>query len=482
MKMFKNIKTNLKKSAAIALCTAAVFTAGCGGTPVEYDFVSADLSSYVSIPDLGDYTYDMVYAEYEKAIEEAETSDSFILKSGYSLDFYVTTYVKNGDNFEKYPEYCYENVGTPVEDYFVLKDKANADFDKCLMASVLSTDEAAFQARTLKLNKSFSFTFDVSEKSENADIAGKTLRFVITPASYTAPLYADGATSSYCMEYFADASSKSKVEKGDAVILSVVATSGNTSVYYNSEEFLIVGDNTLYPGFDEWLIGKSAGATSFSATFSSDAFTGDSALYAANGNTVTFSVNISKICAADDVIAANADFDSVWDMKEYCRLRVFATDHLYTTVTADTKVLSYPQAAYKKINTEVATFVEDGVDYYMEYLSGLVSDVTEEYAFRYMLKNELDIEEYVPKEEFIENVTISTLDYVIINNALADHLGIDYSVDDYEMDMKLMLISAGDYESEISVLESMALGGRDYWFAYCLSTKISDALFNEIMK
>lgn len=481
--MFKNIKEKMKNIGVFTLAALFLCTAGCGKNE-EYDFASSDLSSYVTIPDLGVYTYETLLAEYEKARAESTdgTSESFVLQGGYSIDFYVTAYVKNGDSFERYEDFCYETFEEPVKDYFVLQNDMNSEFDKCLMANVSSAEEAAVSARTITNGKAFSFNIDIDSDCQNADIAGKTMRFVITPAAYKVPLFGDSDISSYCKEYFSDVSDKAAVEKGDAVFLSIVATSGGSAIYTNTDVFLFVGENTFFPGFDEWLVGKALGADTLSVTFGEDAFAAGSSLYAANGKTVEFYTNITKICETDGNFEGGEHFDSVWSMKEYCRLRLFAMDYLYSTVAGSVQVNSYPDAGYKMIRNEVTQEIDSYMEYYTEYLTGLLGEVTEEYVLQYAQKEAFGMEEYEPKDEFIETLTSSTIEYIIVNDALADSLGVEYTYEDYEADFKQMLLAAGDYETEISEAEQTVVGGRHYWYAYCVSSKVANALSQSVLK
>ncbi len=479
--MFKNIKINLKKILAVSLAAATLCAAGCGEKELpDFDYASEDLSSYVTLPDIGSYTRESVVAEYEKAIKDAENADSYIISGGSYFDFYVTAYIKNGDDFEKYEKFSYETLGSPVSGYRVLRDSKNADFDKCLMASVVSTDEAAMQPRTLRNGKQFSFTMDISADNANADIAGKTLKFVITPTGYTAPLYDDAEVNVYTREYFSELSSKKTVEKGDAVFFSVVATTDDGAIYTNTNAFFFVGDNSLFPGFDEYFIGKNAGGYNLSVTFSADAFTKEHPLYLANGETVTFYLNITKICGTD-IDFENENFDTVWEMKEYCSLINFARAYLYETVGEGVKVNSYPEAGYAMVEAQMKEQVNGNLDYYREYLEERLGDVSEEYVFNYMQKEIFGEQTYDSVDALIEDVVKSQIDYIIVNNALADMLGIEYSYEEYKTDMQEMLTSSGDYESTVEGMEKNMLGGKHYWYAALLSGKIAKVLADNIM-
>ncbi|MBO5023118.1 MAG: hypothetical protein J6D11_02265 [Clostridia bacterium] len=479
--MFKNIKINLKKILAVSLATATLCAAGCGKKELpDFDYAAEDLSSYVTLPDLGSYTREGVVAEYEKAIKEAETPDSYIIGGGSYFDFYVTAYIKNGEDFDKYEKFCHETYGFPVSGYRVLRDSKNADFDKCLMASVVSADEAAVQPRTLKNGKQFSFTLDIGADNTNADIAGKTLKFVITPVSYTAPLYDDAQLNVYTRKYFDGVSNKTTVEAGDGVFLSIIATANGAAIYTNTNAFLFVGENSIFPGFDEYLIGKKAGGSNFSVTFSEDAFTSDNNLFLANGKKVDFYINITKICDTK-VLPENENFKTVWELKEYCALESFAKEYLYNAVFSAAKINSYPEDAYAVMEAEMRKQADDVMSSYRKYLEERLGDVSEEYVFDYMQKEIFGEETYDDIEDLIRGVVTGQMDYIIINNVLADELGVEYSYDEYAKDVQALVSSSADYEITVEEFESGMLGGKHYYYAYFLYDKIVEALADKVM-
>lgn len=480
--MFKNIKINLKKILAVSLAAATLCAAGCGEKELpDFDYASDDLSSYVTLPDIGSYTREGVVAEYEKAIKEAEIPDSYIISGGSYFDFYVTAYIKNGEEFEKYEKLSYETYGSPISGYRVLQDGKNADFDKCLMASVISGEEAAVQPRTIKNGKQFSFTLDIGADNENADIAGKTLKFVITPVGYTAPLYDDAELNVYTRKYFDGVSNKTTVEAGDGVFFSVVATADGAAIYTNTNAFLFVGDNSLFPGFDEYLIGKKVGGSNFSVTFSNDAFTKGNGLFLANGKKVDFYINITKICDTK-TLPENDNFKTVWELKEYCALESFAKEYLYDAVFSDAKVNSYPEKGYAKMEEQMKEQLSGNLDYYREYLEERLGDVSEEYVFSYMQKEIFGEEEYEDAEALIRGVATEQMDYIIKNNVIADMLGVEYSYEEYEKDIKALVSSSyPDYEITVEEFESGMLGGKHYWYAYFLYDKIVEALADKVI-
>lgn len=479
--MFENIKAIMKKAAALSLSAAMLCCAGCG-EQAEYDFGSADLSKYVSLPDMSIYTHEKVMAEYESEKEKAnkENSDKYVLRGGSSFDFYVTSYVKNGEKFERYEPYCFETLGESVKQYFVLKNASHAAFDKCLMMNVSNAEDAAESARTIENGKAFSFVISVGNDCDNKDIAGKEMRFVITPEDHSEVIVSEGTIMDLCKEYIANAPEKKTAEWGDAVYISVVASSGNSTIYTDTEMLVFVGENTLYPGFDEWLVGKSTGSETFTETFASNAFGENDALYAANGKTVTFYTNITKICETDGIFDGTNGIDSVWSMKEHCRLQIFAKNYIYNSIISEAKLLSYPKNGYKYLKASVETRIDEYIEYYTEYLSKLVTDADEKYVLEYFQKDVFGSAKYDTKEKLVEALTLESLEYIIINNAVADSLGIEYTAEEYEADIKKALLASGAYEAgeDISKAEEQTIGGRQYWYATFVVEKALDTLTN----
>ncbi|MBO5006645.1 MAG: hypothetical protein J6C89_04295, partial [Clostridia bacterium] len=324
-------------------------------------------------------------------------------------------------------------------------------------------------------------TLDIGADNENADIAGKTLKFVITPVGYTAPLYDDAELNVYTRKYFDGVSNKTTVEAGDGVFFSVVATADGAAIYTNTNAFLFVGDNSLFPGFDEYLIGKKVGGSNFSVTFSNDAFTKGNGLFLANGKKVDFYINITKICDTK-TLPENDNFKTVWELKEYCALESFAKEYLYDAVFSDAKVNSYPEKGYAKMEEQMKEQLSGNLDYYREYLEERLGDVSEEYVFAYMQKEIFGEEEYEDAEALIRGVATEQMDYIIKNNVLADMLGVEYSYEEYEKDIKALVSSSyPDYDITVEEFESGMLGGKHYWYAYFLYDKIVEALADKVI-
>ncbi len=479
--MFENIKAIMKKAAALSLSAAMLCFAACG-EQAEYDFANADLSKYVSLPDMSIYTHEKVMAEYESEKKKAneEKNDKYSLFSGSSFDFYVTSYVKNGEKFERYEPYCFETLGESVKQYFVLKNASSAAFDKCLMMNVSNAEDTAESARIIENGKAFSFVIKVSDDCDNKDIAGKEMRFVITPEDHFEVIVSESAIMDLCKDYIANAPEKETVAWGDAVYISVVVSSGSNTIYTDTDMLLFVGENFFYPGFDELLVGKSKGSATFSATFASNTFGVNDALYAANGKTVTFYTNITKICETDGIFDGTNGIDSVWSMKEHCRLQVFAKNHIYNSIIKEAKLESYPKSGYKYLKSSVETRIDEYIEYYTEYLSKLVTDADEKYVLEYFQKDVFGSAEYSTKEDLIEALTLDSLEYIIINNAIADKAGIEYTAEEYEADLKKAILASGAYEAgeDISEAEKETIGGRQYWHATFVIEKAMDMLAN----
>ena len=99
-----------------------------------------------------------------------------------------------------------------------------------------------------------------------------------------------------------------------------------------------------------------------------------------------------------------------------------------------------------------------------------------------MQKEVFGEELYKDAEDLISSVSRDQMDYIIISNAIADSLGIEYSVEEYRADMQEMLNYSGDFESTIEEAESGMLGKHHYYYAYFLTGKIADTLAEKIMQ
>ncbi|MGN1095684.1 MAG: hypothetical protein ACI4QR_04780, partial [Eubacteriales bacterium] len=464
---------------AVCLILSAVFlllSVSCAKTPKEYDFISADLSGNVSLYNK-EITYEELLDAYKKEFEKNVFEENdFIPEKGGKIDFYLTAYLYGDEGYVRYEPFCRDTEGEPVKDYLLWSNSENSAFDNCLLYDISSSGENAYTSRIISLGSVFAFTVDIGVNNTNSDIAGKRMRFVVTPLKYNHPFANEADVSYYIDDFFADAKNeKDTVSYGDSVLIAVIAKKDGDVLVSESGRVIKVGEGDIFPWFDPYLIGISSGGTSnFSVSFEEGTFAEYDALYDANGGTVFFYVTVYKIFDGEKYISENSDFENLKTLKEHFRLRIFAENHLFYEVFNNSKITSYPKGTYKWMKAQAEVYVDDVLDYYSKYLEKLLGEKqTDDFVLKYTETNYFGFEEYIDKKSLIDSITKENLDYIIIINALADELGIEYSESDYIKDV----LSYGD---DISELEGSVLGGKQGLYADFLSSHIANKLYENV--
>ena len=157
---------------ALAMCAALL--AGCG----KFDIDNEDLTAYVKLGDMQNFTYEEVCSQYTEHREQlAETVTSFYPTTGYTLDFLVKAeLVGEEDSLTEIEEWTHNTDSDYVTGYDVYRDNANAAFDYGICYKVEDVSENTTASRTVKIGEEFSFTMELGRNNyENAELAGKTV-------------------------------------------------------------------------------------------------------------------------------------------------------------------------------------------------------------------------------------------------------------------------------------------------------------------
>ncbi len=465
------MKEMTSKKKTIIICTACVLLAAIAAAiiavilipPKGYDFADKDFREHVTLS-LSDKDRAAYLADYEKEQREnGITSGTVTPVLGASIDFYVTAYLVEDGVQTRYEPFCREE--SAVESY---KLTGGFDFDKCIMYNISSPEDDIAAPRKMMLGKSFSFTLAISEDIETGDIAGKTLRFVVIPISYSAPLVSGDALEAELEEFFEGVGVKdaaAKTDTGDPVLISVVTRVGE-SIVYSDSMVIILGTEHFFYGFDERLTDITPGLATFSVTFG-NIFAEDDAFYAANGKTAEFFVTVSKVYNREEIREKTDSVSDVYELSEALRLYRFAKDKLRTEIKENSKVDSYPGGVYEKTEKYIRYVVDGAIDDARDYLKTFMSDVTDELALKYAEENYFSQEEYLEKDEFIKMLTDDNARFMMIANAAQNEWGVGYSDEDYEADVATI-------SSDTKAAESAFVGGKQYIRAYFILERALD--------
>ncbi len=459
---------------AVAIIALAVFFAL--RRPKDYDFSKIDLSDNVSLS-LPNKTRSDFEEDYKKAFLENEIKDIFYPDAGGKIDFYLTSYIYENGEYKRYEEFCRDESGNPVKDYMIRESSDNLTFDTCLMYDIASNNSGIASLRKCVMNSSFGFEIEFPDDAENENVAGKKFKFVIVPIAYKAPVVLTVEVHNKLYDIFSECEySKEKAEYGDAVFLSVIAREGSQVVYSNTSSVAILGNEHLFYGFDKLIDGMSAGVTAtFNIEFKNDVFSEDQIFYDFNGKKIDFYITVNKICDTEKFISEKKGFSDVYALIENSRFEYYVSGMIANELLSSSKINSYPSGSYKWMEKLSSDFVEDIIKESRKYMEKLMGEkVSEESALRYAETNYLEYTEYIEKDELIKKITEDNLNYIIIINAAAKELSIDYSEDDYKNDALL-------YTENIKDLEDVYIGGKQYLRASFILNDIIEKLSSDAL-
>ena len=172
---------------ALAVCT--VLFAGCG----KFDMDNEDLTAYVKLGDITEFTYEEVCRQYEEYREQlAESTTAFSPASGYTLDFLVKAeLVGEDDSLTEIEKWTHNSDNDYVEAYDVYRYSDYSAFDYALCYKVSDASDSTTTARSVEIGKEFSFTMELDEDYEDETLAGKTVKFTINVKKALPAIYAD---------------------------------------------------------------------------------------------------------------------------------------------------------------------------------------------------------------------------------------------------------------------------------------------------
>ena len=134
---------------ALAVCT--VLFAGCG----KFDMDNEDLTAYVKLGDITEFTYEEVCRQYEEYREQlAESTTSFSPASGYTLDFLVKAeLVGEDDSLTEIEKWTHNSDDDYVKEYDVYRNGDYSAFDYALCYKVSDASDSTTTARSVEIGK-----------------------------------------------------------------------------------------------------------------------------------------------------------------------------------------------------------------------------------------------------------------------------------------------------------------------------------------
>ena len=455
---------------ALAMCAALL--AGCG----KFDIDNEDLTAYVKLGDIKNFTYEEVCSQYTEHREQlAETVTSFYPTTGYTLDFLVKAeLVGEEDSLTEIEEWTHNTDSDYVTGYDVYRDNANAAFDYGICYKVEDVSENTTASRTVKIGEEFSFTMELDDDYENAELAGKTVKFTVNVKKAIPVVYSDSYISDKLLSFYtAVAGSKEIIEYGDTVKMDFTGTvdgekfDGGTAEDYS----IIVGEAGFIDGFEDQLVGHKNGEKfEITVTFPED-YEADESLA---GKEAVFEIEIKDVYNDNDLIEDNTPFSSMWELKEAFRIESYAPFAVMDILYDRSELIAYPEklvSTFEKIyKDQVNRQISEQIQVYAQY--GMSYTKKE---MREMLYPDGSDKTYVE-----ESAKKAAYQYLIVK-MLQKELGLEYTDEDYEENLQTMAEEYTSYYGvEYTAKDIEDLFGEEILRLSFIETLVSDVLAQRI--
>ena len=410
---------------AVLMC-ATLFT-GCG----KFDMESADISEYVDLCDISDIPYENMvkaYEEYRKFLSEDMTSCA--LSEGYTIDFLVKAELLDAEGkvVSTIDAWTHNADSDKVKDYDVYRNPS--DFDYALVYNVTDANKTASVARTVEIGKEFSFTMTLDKDYEDETLAGKTVKFTVKVEKALPAVYPDSYIAERLNSFYKKVkTSKEKIEIGDTVtidfkgVIDDAAFEGGTGTNYQ----FVAGDSNLLPEFENQLIGHSLNEKfTINVTFPEDYSAKDLA-----GKEAVFAITVKDIYNDLQLIRDNTSFESMWELKYALRVESYIFYALVTYIEEHSTLIAYPEKLLKRFEKIFKSYVaRDVAETVLAYA---------EQGYSYTKKEMKQI--LYPDgsdKTYIEGGSKAAAYSYLIAVAIQRELGLSYTDDNYETDLKLI--------------------------------------------
>ncbi|MBQ8497477.1 MAG: FKBP-type peptidyl-prolyl cis-trans isomerase [Clostridia bacterium] len=412
----------MKKLLCLALSLlmcAAIFT-GCG----KFDMENADLSAYVELSDISEFSYADMCAAYE-AYRETLSVDlaSCSLTTGYTIDFFVTAQL-DGETIDAW---THNTDSDMVKGYDVYRNPS--DFDYALCYNVDQAELSSNTARTVKIGEDFSFTMVISEDYEDASLAGKTVKFTVNVKKAVPAVYPDSYIADKLAAFYAAVSkSKDTVEFGDTLTMDFTGTidgalfDGGTVKSY----VIVVGEGGLIPGFEEQLVGHKLNEKfDITVTFPEDYEDENLA-----GKEAVFAIKIKDIYNDTALITDNTPFADMWELKYAFRVESYLDYAMVDYVQDQSTLIELPEKLVKNFEKIFKSYVNRAVAEEVLSLASKGYSYTKKEVKEMLYPDGSDVT-YVE-----EGAKKAAYDYMIAV-AILRELDMEYTEKMYQKDLKL---------------------------------------------
>ncbi len=423
---------------ALALVMCVSLFAGCG----KYDMESADLDSYVTLCDISSFSYNDLVKYYDAYRADLGAGmKTFYMSAGYRFSFNVAAEIANADgSFSSYAAWTHNTDSDYVADYDAYRYTSNALFDKALAYSLEDATKNTQTPRLIRIGEAFSFTMPIDADYENADVAGKTVKFTVNVKSVLPAVYSDSYISEDLKDFYDTYSAKKQfVEMGDSVQIDFTgkidgkAFDGGIGENY----VFVVGEGGFIDGFESQLVGHKNGERfDITVTFPADYHVADLA-----GKEAVFTIKVDDVINDNAIISENSPFADLWELKEYYRIMSFIEFSLVDFVASKSTLVSLPEE-----------LVADFEAIYKEYVKREVTDAVLAYAEKGESYTKAEMKEKLypngSDKTYVEEMAKDAAYNYILVHLLMEELALEYTDAKYEKDVATIAAEYTAYYGE----------------------------------
>ncbi len=463
----KTMKKLFCLALALLMC-AALFTS-CG----KFDMENADLSAYVDLADISEFSYAEMckaYEAYREALSENVVSCK--LSAGYTIDFFVTAVIQNeGADGETVAAWTHNTENDMVKGYDVYREPTA--FDNALCYDVSQAETSSTIGRTVKIGEDFTFTMDIPEDYADASVAGKTVKFTVNVKKVLQAVYPDSYIAERLARFYnAVVTTKDVIELGDTLTMDFTGTiDGNAFDGGTAEDYvIIVGEGNLIPGFEEQLLGhKMNEKFDITVTFPEDYDQTDLA-----GKEAVFRIEVEDIYNDTDIIQKNTPFSSMWELKYALRVECYTELAIVDYVKEQSSLIEYPEQLLKDFEKIYEDYVKrDVAERVLEF-----SKIGESYS-----KKEVKEMLYPDGSDltYIKEGSEQAAYQYMIAVAVQRELGIPYTEKDYQNDLEIYAESYTAYYGETYTTKDIVnLYGEEVLRTSFITALVSEELVKRV--
>ncbi len=416
---------------SVLMC-AMLFT-GCG----KFDMENADISEYVTLCDISEIPYENLVKAYEDYREYlSEDLSSCALSTGYTIDFFVKTELLDADGkvTGTVEKWTHNTETDMIKGYDVYRNPSV--FDDALMYTVTEAGAQNTVGRTVEIGKDFSFTMKLDENFEDAELAGKTVKFTINVKKALPAVYPDSSIATRLNDFFKEAkTTKNTVEEGDTITIDYKGTiDGKTFESSTGSNYsFVVGKSklirlfSLAESFEPLLIGHSLNEK-FDITVK---YPEDCGVDILAGKEVVYSIEIKDLYNDTEIIQNTTDFEDMWELKYALRVESYIFYALVSYIEDQSELISYPEKLLKRFEKIFKNYVKrDVAEKVLEYA---------EQGYSYTKKEMKEIL-YPDGSDltYIDEGSKAAAYNYMIAVAIQRKLGLSYTEQNYKNDLQLI--------------------------------------------